>query len=351
MSGILARTRRTLRPLVRDLAGELLYRTGLTRPERSARDRLMVVTFHRVLPEPALRQYPLGEIAVTAAELAWFGDFFQRHYTCGSLAGMHRRWAEGERPPRPFLAITFDDGQLDNFEHARPVLDGAGLKATFFVPVEAVDGNAPLWHDRLAYAAQRLFERDRRQALGLLGELGPVEASDDHALLVAAIERAKRLAPSQRLDFVSRIEGALGGPARPVWDGLMSWEQLRALARSGHEVGSHSMSHAILPLVDGAQLEREITGSKLRLEAELGLPCESFCYPNGDCDERVAAAVRRAGYLRAVTTAWGVNRRGCDAVRLRRCDLQGRYARSRSGGFSEPRLALRLSPFLPGARP
>jgi peptidoglycan/xylan/chitin deacetylase (PgdA/CDA1 family) len=245
---------------------------------------------------------------------------------------------EGERPERPFLAITFDDGQRDNFEHARPVLDRAGVLASFFVPVDAVDSGQLLWHDRLGYATRALLARDRARGLALVAGLGPVRGLDDHALPLAAIQRAKALAPAERLELVARAEAALGGSARPDWDGLMTWDQLRALAAGGHEIGSHSLSHPILTLVDDPQLEREMGGSKTRLEAELGAPCESFCYPNGDSDPRVRAAAHRAGYRRAVTTTWGANAPGTDPLQLRRCDIQSKVARSAS------RLALRLSP-------
>jgi peptidoglycan/xylan/chitin deacetylase (PgdA/CDA1 family) len=327
-----------------------LHRSGLTRPERAGRGLLTVLAFHRVLPGSELREYPLGEIAMSVEEFGWLVPYLAAHYTCGTLADVYRRWVGGERPDRPFLAVTFDDGQLDNFEHARPVLDREGVKASFFVPVDAVDGNEPLWHDRLGYAVQRLLHADRARALRALAVLGAIGAPDDHAFLLEVLERAKRLTPEARLELVGGVEAALGAPARPPWDGAMSWEQLRSLSRGGHEVGSHSRSHPILPLVDDAQLEREVAGSKARLEAELGVACEAFCYPNGDCDTRVVEAVRRAGYLRAVTTAWGPNAPGADALRLSRCEMLGPQARNRAGRFSVPRVAFRLSPYFPGPR-
>jgi peptidoglycan/xylan/chitin deacetylase (PgdA/CDA1 family) len=330
--------RRALWPLVRNVAGGLLYGCGVTRPAWAAGGYLTVVTFHRVLPDAALREYPVGNIAVTVDEFSWFVDYFRVHYTCATLASAHRRWTGGERPPKPFLAITFDDGQRDNFDHARAVLEQAGVPASFFIPVDAIDSGELLWHDRLGYATRALLARDRRVALDLVGVLGPVEALDDRAVGIATVQRAKALAPGARLEFVARVEDALGDRARPEWDGLMTWDQIRQLAREGHEIGSHSLSHPILTLVDDAQLEREMDGSRSRLAGEVGAPCDSFCYPNGDQDERVRAAARRAGYARAVTTTWGANEPGADPWMLRRCDIQSKVARSPS------RLALRLSP-------
>lgn len=339
--------RDVVRPLVRDIAAETMFRLGLSRPSRTARDLLTVVTFHRVLPVAAFQEYPIAPIAVSDVELDWFLGFFERNYSCGTLAETHRRWSEGERPPLPFLAITFDDGQLDNYVHARPALDRTGMKASFFVPVDAVDGNAPLWHDQLGFAVRGLLATDRPLAMQLLGMLGPFGKGDDAALILDALERSKRLAPEARLDLARRINAAAGAP-RPEWDGIMGWAHLRALVGGGHEVGSHSLSHAILTQLDDAQLEREVAGSRERLHAELGQPCESFCYPNGNFDPRVAEAVRRAGYLRAVTTSWGTNAAGADPFRLRRCDTQSPRVRDREGRLSEPRLALRMSRYFRG---
>ena len=339
------RVRRALVPFVRDLVSEVSYRTGLTRADGPARTLLTIVTFHRVLTDQTLRDYPIPQLAVSVDELGWLVAYFQRHYTCGALAGVHRRWVDGERPKQPFLAITFDDGQRDNFENARPVLDSANVKASFFVPLDAVDRNEALWHDRLAYALRRLLATDRREGLRLCARLGPCDGRADRDLLLATLQRAKQLTPEARLSIVAQLEAAAGGLTRPSWDGSMSWSQLRELVRTGHEVGSHTLSHAILPLVDDDQLEHEIVASKARLEAELGVVCESFCYPNGDRDARVEDAVRRAGYARAVTAEWGPNRPGTDLLRLTRCDMHGAHVRSRSGQLSEARTALRLSPY------
>lgn len=330
---------------MRDTVAALLYRVGLTRPERSAPDRLTIATLHRVLPEEAIRDYPLPQIAVSVAELEWLAAFFLAHFTCDTLSGAHRRWSAGERPARPFLALTFDDGQADNARHAAPVLARAGLPATFFVPVEAVSRDEPLWHDRLAFAALRLLERDASGTRRLLASAGAaVDDGPPPRAAAQAVARSKRLGEPERRALVERLEVAAGGVVRPPWDGMMRWDEVRALAAAGNEIGSHSVTHPLLPGLDDADLRREVAGSRVRIEEEIRAPCAAFCYPNGDCDPRVVGAVRDAGYRLAVVTAWGPNRPGADPLRLTRCDLQGGTSRDAAGRLSAPRLALRLSP-------
>lgn len=339
-----------MRPLVRDLLCDALLSAGLTDPLRTPRDLLTIVTFHRVLPEEACREYPLRQIAVTEGELEWLVEFFQRHYVCGNLASVHDRHLRAERSDRALLGLTFDDGQLDNYVHAVPVLRRAGVTATFFVPVAAIDDGAPLWHDRFARASRALLERAGPRGRALLRDLTGARADGDAALANAALQAAKRRPVAEREEIVTRIEAEVGAPPRPSWDGFMSWDQLRALAAAGHEIGSHSMSHALLTVVDDEQLRREVEGSRTRIEREVGAACDSFCYPNGDLDARVLRAVRRAGYRRAVTTRWGLNPRTADPMRLVRCDMQGPHARSRGGALSASRVAFRMSRFFPGPR-
>jgi peptidoglycan/xylan/chitin deacetylase (PgdA/CDA1 family) len=336
----------TLRPWVRDLGAELLHRTTLLDPSRLAGDKLSIVTFHRVLPADELRSYPIPGISVTPEELDWMVTLFATHYSPGTLGEMATRFALGDRPQKPLLAITFDDGQRDNYRHARPVLANHGVHASFFVVANATEHNETLWHDRVAYALAALLSRDRPLAMQLMMRLGIDRDVPDPPN--AAVAHAKHMTPGERELFVNELEVSVGGPARPDWDGMMTWDELKQLHAEGHEIGSHSRTHAILPLVSDAQLADEVAGSQAQLRERLGFPIESFCYPNGDCDTRVAAAVERAGYRHAVTTRYGTNPAGTSAYLWRRCDMQGVHARTRSGAFSEGRMLLRLSGKLPG---
>ena len=335
-----------LRPWVRDIGASALHRSTLLDPGRWARDKLSIVTFHRVLPAEQLQGYPMPGIAVTPEELAWLLALFEMHYTPGTLGEMATRFTLGDRPEKPLLAVTFDDGQRDNYLHARPVLNAHAIHASFFVVAQATEHNETLWHDRVAYALTALLAQDRSRAGALLASQGIDPSSDDPAN--AAVAHAKRMTPEQRESFVQALEASVGGAARPSWDGMMSWQELRTLHDEGHEIGSHSRTHAILPLVTDAQLVDEVVGSRNELRARLGFEIESFCYPNGDCDDRVALAVERAGYRHAVTTRYGINAAGTSPFLWKRCDMQGRHARTQRGTFSEGRMLLRLSGLLPG---
>ena len=79
----------------------------------------------------------------------------------------------------------------------------------------------------------------------------------------------------------------------------MSWDELRALEELGVRVGSHTVSHLHLPALSEQELADELAASRRRLEEELGRPCRFLAYPFGDCDDRIRAAARAAGYVAA----------------------------------------------------
>ena len=331
------------RAVLRDAVVGIGWGLGLTRPARAVRDRLNVVTFHRVLPPELAREYPIGTLAVTTDEFEWFLRLFAAHFTCATLRDAHRRWTSGERPARPWLAITFDDGQRDNHAFARPLLDRSGLAATFFVPTDAVETGEPLWHDRLAWAVTAAAGRGARAVQALATEVGAARGAAPRELARHALDHAKRLADGERVRFVTDWEQRLGGAASPAWDGMMTWAEVRALADAGHEIGSHGCSHAILTRCDDARLSAEVGRSREILQDRCGAVVESFCYPDGGHDADSVVAVERAGYARAVTTRWGPNDSAESPLTLRRCDIQGRTARSARGRLSAARVAWRLA--------
>jgi peptidoglycan/xylan/chitin deacetylase (PgdA/CDA1 family) len=93
---------------------------------------------------------------------------------------------------------------------------------------------------------------------------------------------------------------------RPV-GGMRPW-RVRELIAAGWEIDAHTFSHPDLTSVDDRRLRYEVEGSRLALRRLFHIPVDFFCYPGGRYDARVVDAVRRAGYLGATTTDYGLAR-------------------------------------------
>lgn len=124
-----------------------------------------------------------------------------------------------------------------------------------------------------------------RNALPVLAELG----------VSATVFACSGYADDPRPLAVPELAGELHAHAEELR--TMSWDELRELdGRDGIAVESHTVSHLHLPSLSDQEVSNEIFVSKRRLEEELGRPCRFLAYPFGDCDDRVRAAARAAGY-------------------------------------------------------
>ena len=331
--------------VLRNSLASALYAAGLTAPARRHAGKLSIVTFHRVLPAPERAVYPYPGLAVTPEELDALLGFFTRHFDCGPLWVQYDRFRSGSRTVKPLLAITFDDGQYDNYAHARPVLRRYGAHASFFIPVRAMAEGKLLWHDLLGFSLQHLSQTPdgTRQARDALVVAGLAPAKPDRNILLFAVRGAKKIPVEMRLKLVDSLVSACDAYTPPDWSRMMTSSEVAALAAEGHEIGSHSMTHCLMPECDDAALRYE-TAESARILAEItGQPTRSFCYPNGDVNAKCAAAVQSAGYRCAVTTAHGVNDPHSAPYTLARIDMDAARMTSGSGTISDAAIAFRLA--------
>lgn len=332
-----------LKALARDALAQTLLTLGMSSPAKVCRGKLLILTFHRVLPAELRRQYPMPGLAVTPEELHWILSTLLPHFEVNPVTAAVRR-LRSDQPQKPVLAISFDDGQWDNLAYAAPVLGTLGVAATFYVPTDYIGTSTLLWHDMAAFAWQRAAlpaRRDILRTVGLDARIG--ESSSVSAFL----EALKTLAPEVRESTVARLAATSGSNAFE-WARLMDWKEIAELQQMGHEIGSHSCSHALLPQLDLDGQRKEMEVSMRAIAQAIGERPVSMCYPNGSYDARSIEVAAAVGYENAVTTRWGINSPDQPAYELLRCDMDARRLLDRHGVLSHARLAMRLSGLQPG---
>jgi peptidoglycan/xylan/chitin deacetylase (PgdA/CDA1 family) len=107
-----------------------------------------------------------------------------------------------------------------------------------------------------------------------------------------------------------------------VEERLMSVDQILECHRLGTEFGSHTLDHADLDAVSKDEARRQIVESKSKLESDLGIPIETFCYPYGRKNRDVMQMVQDAGYRLACSTEKGINIESTDRFALRRINVR-----------------------------
>lgn len=282
-----------------------------------ARSRLSILILHRVLPF----RDELFPTEIDAGQFDRICGWLKRWLNVLPLDDAAALLRIGRLPSRA-LAITFDDGYADNHDVALPVLRRHGLTATFFISTGFLDGGR-MWNDTVIEAVRRSAVATLRLDGLPEGDLGSFPLPSFLARRQAIdeiIARTKYLPPDRRATQVRAVaeRAAASLPA----DLMMRSEQVNALSRAGMQIGAHTVSHPILAGLSSEAAAAEIFGSKRTLEKLIGRRVSMFAYPNGrpgrDYDSTTIAAVNRAGFDIAVTTARGAAMTDSDPLQLPR---------------------------------
>ena len=210
------------------------------------------------------------------------------------------------------VALTFDDGLRSNVEVAYPLLHRLALPATFFICPGLMDRGSWLWTHEMRRRLARLDDAARGELTGEWDAQGGIEPF---------VQWMKELDVPARKQVEQRVREATPRfaptPAEREEYDLASWQDLRRLDPAVVAIGSHTLTHPILPGTAPAELECEVRDSRKLIEGGLQRPVDLFAYPNGDHNDAVAACVRKH-YRAAVTASSGWIRRGADNHRLPR---------------------------------
>lgn len=226
---------------------------------RALRGRAMVVALHRVNDVNA------GDgLTLSPEQFEDHCHFLADSFDVVPLDQIVGRLEQGASFDR-HVAITFDDGYLDNFEIAAPILTRYGLPATFFVTT------------------------------GFIG-----------TETVAPWDRHMATAP-----------------------GWMNWDQVRGLHDQGFAIGAHTVDHLDLGEIAGDTARKQLTDSRDTLRERLGTGVEFFAYPFGrreNMSEENRALVREVGFRCCVSCFGGVIEPGTNPYVLPRIGINSWHA-------------------------
>ena len=297
---------------------------------------------HRVLTESHRQESALPGLAVTPNTLADLIRHLTAEFDCVTVTEGLKRLHAHSAPARPLLALTFDDGRRDNFLYARPILNAYNVPATFYIPAGFVGSSELLWHDAVGYAAAAFITSGRTRELNKLLRTNMKYRDAQHASHWTA-NHLKSFHENDRRQIELLLQREAGEFELPVFERSMDWNDLRQLVREGHEIGSHTMTHAVLGENQTHRLEAEIVTSKSVLEENLSVEIRSFSYPTGATSESAVEWVSRAGYESAVTTQAGVNCSQTPTLHLRRINIQEDQNHSADGRLNEAVLSWRMA--------
>lgn len=303
-----------------------------------------------------------------------------------SLYDVYAHLREGAPLPPRAIALTFDDGYLDNWVHAYPLLKKYEMQATIFVATDFVDprdccrpnledvssGRIPRhgleWWGHLSWP-----ELKKMLASGLIDVQSHTKthtwhyvseniidfhhpADDYHWLYwnthpeekhgwltrdfreaipwgTPVYEFEQTLLERRYFEDPQVTEVATGYVARNGVRDFFSrshWrDELFEVVRA-HRARKASQGHNESEEEHTARIRDELVGSRRILEARLQKPVDFLCWPCGDYTEKLQRfAIEECGYLATVNLQKTTNRFGDDPTQLRRVvfgqDYQGPF--------------------------
>ncbi len=246
--------------------------TGFTLPFSRAWNQLFpgarILMYHRITDLPEYDQLTVG-VDNFRRQMTWLSKNRQVCTLTELVGNISKRSLKANQ-----VAITFDDGYLDNLEYALPILEEFGLPATVYITSD--------------FAAQKLSHpRYKRQYKRLHLNWQEIQLLSEHPLIT---------------------------------------------------IGSHTVSHPMLSELSYDDSLQEISVSKERIASTVGHECNHFCYPSGNFGIRERSNIVACGFQSAVTVKPGRNTNRSDLFTLCRTEITDRddtqmFAKKLDGAF------------------
>ena len=131
---------------------------------------------------------------------------------------------------------------------------------------------------------------------------------------VVAPHLGRRKLPATVFVITDRADGCFV----PNGESFLSWEQIRELASSGIDIGSHTCSHPSLPDLSPLDVTRELSKSQAAIRSQLGQAQVSLSYPYGQVSESISRLAKSIGYSCAIASDAGPNDQSANLYELSR---------------------------------
>lgn len=175
--------------------------------------------------------------------------------------------------PKKAVVITIDDGWQSNLDNIVPIAVKNKIPVTIFVSTDVVEKGNGYWWSYITEARKRGLSHN-------------------------SVEFFKTLDNEDRLKIIEETKSKIDLKRE-----ALTIEQIKEISKNKLvSIGSHSVTHPILPKCSDEKSAFEIAHSKKTIESWTGDQVFHFAYPNGDYTPREVAHLKASGYTVAFST-------------------------------------------------
>jgi len=274
----------------------------------------IILAYHRVIEKwDQPLDYSQPGMVVTAPTFDRQLSFFKEQFDIVPLSGLLGDGNIDWPAARPRCVITFDDGWRDNYDFAFPILRKHAIPATIFLTTDFIGTDRAFWHTELTYLLlhaelSQLFRNEVmlracpapvRHHLRRLARIGRVSSAND---VDPVIETVKAICDENAIEvLIQKLIKAVGLP-RPLFPErkfFLDWDQVREMAATGIDIGSHGCSHRILTRLSPEEATEELIRSKAEIERRVGRIVLHFAFPDEAANGALLTSAATAGYRSA----------------------------------------------------
>lgn len=265
-----------------------------------------ILMFHRVC-SPIPKRIPAGSrLEIPPEKLEEVIIFFkQKGYTFISMEELYQNLLS-PHPAKKFVAFTFDDGYLDNFTVAYPILKQRNIPFTIYIATSFPDRSAQLWW----YAIEDLIFTHPQLEIDMGSGKHAFDCTNPSGRLAAAIfirRTLKNASPSTLDPLLTSIFSSHGIDVSDlVKEHAMSWRHIEQLnADPLVTIGAHTVDHFVLNRLNTAEVRYQVEASRCILSTHLHCSIDHFAYPYGSRNEagvREFDIIKELGFKTAVTS-------------------------------------------------
>lgn len=292
-------------PLMKLIEMHQLVPNSLPRIRRYNHPKFQILVYHRVLA----KNDPFAIAPLTVQEFDQQMKTLTSYFRVISLEQLMDELDSNSVKPYT-VCITFDDGYIDNFQFAFPILSEYQLPATIFLTTDFIGTNKKLWPDRVLHTFKNtnINKFHYEEAKYYNCHLTSIKKRREIAFFL--LEWLKNFSPDERDKHIEKILNICHISNHSKERLMLNWDEVRTMHSAGISFGAHTKTHPILSSLRESEIRNEIIGSKRAIEDSLDTSISTFAYPNGkphDFDERCKRVVSEAGFRCAVTTCPGIN--------------------------------------------
>jgi len=198
---------------------------------------------------------------------------------------------------RPLLVLSFDDGYADFMEFALPLLQKYQLKANHNLVYNCLEYQQTIWTQHFNQIFNHLYQQKTQTTVEWNGKNYLLsDYKNWYGIYQQVFAAAMQTAANQRNEQIDLLLKRFN--LVPLREKMMTWQDAKECLRTGLiEIGSHTISHDILPSIANREwLETEIYQSKQLIEEKLGEEISVFALPNGQNNPQITQMAEAAAY-------------------------------------------------------